>query len=533
MTTIIPGPLLGKISIPTSKSQSLRALLFASFADSPIENLLSSPDVEAMKHGLEVLKSGASQIDAGNSGIVLRFLAAIAALREHPIAFTGDESLKKRPLDPLLNALKQLGAKIQGWTIQGPIKGGQVTVEGYDSQFVSALLIACSLADGDSVLTVTNPGEKPWVDLTLDWLEKRGAKIKREGYEKYFIKGNTRFVAQPYKVPTDLSSLAFPVAASLIVPSKIHLENMIWDPLQGDQKVFSLWKEMGAKFDFKTLTGPQKLKGIKANLNDCIDAVPIFATVACFAEGQTIIMGVEGARKKESNRLQAISSELNKMGADVKETDDGLVINPRPLKGAQLDAHHDHRIAMSLYVAALGAKGNSTLRGVEWIKKTYPTFIKDFSRLRRIFLTGAPNSGKTSVARLLAQKLNMPFLDTDIMLEEKFGQSVRDLHKNWGDARFRKEEQMMADSIVEAAVVSVGGGLMGPLDGYSIYLDVPLSFLIEREKGTRSYVDSENSFSEIIQNRIPRYKERADLTLSVHNQSPEEITNKILDSIYS
>ena len=140
---------------------------------------------------------------------------------------------------------------------------------------------------------------------------------------------------------------------------------------------------------------------------------------------------------------------------------------------------------------------------------------------------------KRSQFHLKCRDLLRTMYPTDIMLEEKYGQSVRDLHKNWGDARYRKEEQMLVDSITEAAVVSVGGGLMGPLDGYVIYLDVPLSILIEREKGTRAYVDSENSFSDIIQNRIPRYKERADLTLSVHNQSPEEITNKFLDSIYS
>ncbi|MFN4175059.1 MAG: 3-phosphoshikimate 1-carboxyvinyltransferase, partial [Parachlamydiaceae bacterium] len=149
------GFLFGKLTPPPSKSQSLRALLFKALAkgESTISNLLESPDIEAMKRGIEVIQKGGGLIDCGNSGITLRFLAGIAALNSFPVTFTGDASLMKRPMKPLLGALKSLGAKIDDpLTIRGPIKGGKAELEGVDSQYVSSLLIACSLAEGDSEL---------------------------------------------------------------------------------------------------------------------------------------------------------------------------------------------------------------------------------------------------------------------------------------------------------------------------------------------------------------------------------------------
>lgn len=515
--------LIGKLTPPPSKSQSLRAILFAALGEggSRLFNLLDSPDCEAMKKGIEVVKTG-GLVDCGNSGITLRFLCAIAALNDMPVTFTGDASLQKRPIKPLLSALEQLGAKVEGMTVCGPIRGGKATVEGYDSQFVSALLIACSLADGDTELTVINPGELPWVDLTLDWLAKRGGEIERSGYTHFKIKGNRKFTSFTYTVPTDMSSLAFPVAASLIRPSKIELENLVWDPLQGDSRFFSILEKMGAKLEFPILSGPQKLKGIEVDMNDCIDAVPVLATLACFAEGPTVITGVSGARLKESNRLAAISTELNKMGGDVRETEDGLIIHPRPLHSAPVSSHHDHRIAMSLYIAG------GDVSGTECIKKTYPSFIADLKRLSRFYLIGAPFSGKTAIGKRLAEVLEVPFYDTDQLLAEKHGAPVRELYKRWGEERFRHEE---IGEIEETGVISFGGGTKGGRNGCVIYLKVPAETLWKRVSGTPAYLNPDNpkgSFFKLIESRQVDYEKRADFIIDLGDKNVDDAVKMLL-----
>lgn len=528
--------LFGKISIPASKSQSLRALLFASLAEgeSKISNVLDSPDIDAMKKGIDILKRGGGLIDCGNSGITYRFLAAIAALKSFPVSFTGDASLQKRPIQPLFRALEQLGAKISGSTVHGPIKGGKAQIDGVDSQYVSALLIACSLADGDTELTVFNPGELPWIDLTLDWLKRAGAEIERDGYTYYKIRGNRKFKAFTYTVPSDLSSLAFPVAASMICPSHIEIENLVWDPLQGDKQFFSILEQMGAKLDFPYLKGPQELSGIEVDMNGCIDAVPIMATLACFAKGVTIIKGVAFARMKESNRLYSISSELNKMGADVRETDDGLIIHPKILHGAKLHSYEDHRIAMSLYIAALGTKTDSELTSTECIKKTFPAFISDFKRLGRIYLMGAPFSGKTQIGIKLSQLWDVPFYDTDQLIVDKFNEPVRALHKKWGEDRFREEETKILSTFDKTGIISLGGGAKGDLKGLVVYLKVPTEVLWQRVIGEPSYLDPQDpkaSFFKLIDSRRAYYEAAADITVDLGDKNLENAVKEVVERL--
>ena len=531
------GILFGKLAPPPSKSQSLRALLFAYLAngESIISNLLDSPDIDAMKQGIEMLNKGGGLINCGNSGITLRFLMGIAALKSFPVSFTGDASLQKRPIKPLLKALEQLGAKVsKPLTVQGPIKGGKVEVEGHDSQFVSALLITCSLADGDTELTVTNPGEHPWVDLTLDWLKKVGGVVERDGYTYYKIKGNRTFSSFTYDVPSDLSSLAFPVSASLICPSRIELENLVWDPLQGDKRFFSILEQMGAKLDFAVLHGPQQLSGIEVDMNDCIDAVPIMATLACFAKGVTIIKGVAFARMKESNRLYSIATELNKMGADVRETEDGLIIHPRPLSGASLFSHEDHRIAMSLYVAAMRANSKSELKSTGCITKTFPSFIHDFQRLGRLYLMGAPFSGKTLIGKSLAEMWKVPFYDSDHLISEKHGESVRVLHKKWGETRFREEESKVLSDLDKTGIISLGGGATGSFNGFRVYLNVPTEVLWQRVTGEPSYLDPQDpkgSFFRLIESRRPHYENSSDLTVDLGDKNLENAVKEVVERL--
>jgi len=298
-------------------------------------------------------------------------------------------------MQPLLEGLAQLGAKAISTRgdghapliIQGPLREGKVIIEGQDSQYVSALLIAAAFAEGPIEIEVINPGEKPWVALTLDWLDRLGIAYEQEGFHHYTLKENSQYEGFEFTVPGDLSSAAFPLAAALVTGSELILKNVDLEDSQGDKALIPVLQKMGACLHHdkreKTLHVKKgsTLKGIEVDINNCVDAITILTVVGCFAEGQTRIYNGGVARGKECNRIQCIAAELRKMGADIDETDDGLVIRQAYLKGANMHSHHDHRMVMSLAVAAMGAQGPSTINSVECVAKTFPSFLSDFQRL--------------------------------------------------------------------------------------------------------------------------------------------------------
>lgn len=403
--------LSGIHKIPPSKSQTMRALIFAALSTgrSLIRNYLHSPDTEAMIHAcrllgaqikvmpeiLEIegnLHSAEDVIDAGNSGLVLRFIGAISALTPHYTVITGDESIRRRrPVKPLLEGLTQLGAfavAAQGndhapILIKGPLKGGRATIDGADSQPVSGLLIASAFASSKTELFVTNPGEKPFVDMTLSWLDRLGIPYERDGYEKYLIQGGAEIEGFDYFVPADWSSASYPIAAALITNSELTIEGIDFTDPQGDKELISLLQEMGAKFHIEghklTVLAGAKLKGQKIDVGRFIDAITLLPVIGCFAEGRTEIVGGAIARHKESDRIRSIVSELKKMGAKIVETEDGLIVEQSELQGAVTESYADHRMAMSLTVAGLGAAGETVVTGTQVVAKSFPGF---FDRLR-------------------------------------------------------------------------------------------------------------------------------------------------------
>lgn len=412
---VSPSTLKGTIHIPSSKSQSLRAVLFASLAhgSSTIHNLLDSTDVSSMvqacrmlgaqitdaETGITVTGTGGliapptEPIDAGNSGIVLRFLAAVAALSQSPIVITGDHSIRhQRPMQSLLDALKLLGASAEsipnnGFApirVHGPLTHSHTTVEGMDSQPVSALLILGAFSQNPLEINVLHPGEVPWVNLTLRWLDFLKIPYIRDRDRRYRLGGGPQIHGFHYTVPGDMSSAAFAATAAVIKGTPLTIHGLDFCDGQGDKRVFDILEKMGAKLvrspknrSVEIYPG-SKLKGITVDLNDCIDAICILAVAACYAKGETLITNAANARTKECNRIQALVTELSKMGATIKETDDGLWIKGSPLHGAEVCSHGDHRMAMALAVAALGAEGNTQIKETECIQKTYPTFILDF-----------------------------------------------------------------------------------------------------------------------------------------------------------
>lgn len=411
--------LSGTIAIPPSKSQTLRAILFGLLGNGKtvVYHYLHSPDTNAMVDACRLLgaqvnvshdkieiqglngkiQGAENVIDAGNSGLVLRFISAVATLSSQPIVITGDHSIRSnRPMQPFLDAVLQLGVSAvatreNGYApiiIQGKIQPGKVRIYGEDSQPVSSLLIATAFAPGPSEIEVINPGEKPWVALTLSWLERLGIACKQSQYTRYQVCGHASYSGFEYTVPGDLSSVAFPIAAAVVTQSAITVQNVDLSDQQGDKQFITVLQAMGAQIEIDPATkqlhvkkGTRALAGLSLDINDYIDSIAILAVIGCFAEGEMQLKNAAIARKKECDRIHCLAAELKKMGADITELEDGLIIRHSKLKGAHLCSHHDHRLAMALSVAALAADGESKIDGIECVAKTYPGFADHFIRL--------------------------------------------------------------------------------------------------------------------------------------------------------
>ena len=401
--------LYGSLCVPSSKSQTLRAILFGALGNglSTVHHPLVSPDTDSMLLAVQMLGASVAQssdridivgtnglvrlqgseINTGTSGIVLRFCSGLVALGSNPVMLTGDGV---RPMADLIEGLRQLGCRVMSkgqfapLVVQGPMSSGKTVVDGKDSQPVSALIIAAAFATGPIEIFVRNPGEMPWVDMTLYWLDRLGIPYERKGYEWYRVEKGS-YPGFVYTVPGDFSSAAFPIAAALITNSELSISNLDFSDPQGDKELISVLQRMGAKIELSPgkvhVKEGSSLQGTDIDVNNIIDAVPILAVVACFAEGQTRLYNGAIARQKESNRIRCIATELQKMGADVTEQEDGLVIRHSRLRGAHVHSYNDHRMAMSLSVAGLGATGVTTVGPCECVAKTYSSFVGDFQKI--------------------------------------------------------------------------------------------------------------------------------------------------------
>lgn len=410
--SIYPSAISGSIVVPPSKSQTLRAILFASLAkgDSTIHNYLQADDSRAMITACRTLgakiqihpnhlhisggiQAAADVIDAKGSGLVLRLIGAVASLLDSYTVITGDDAVRsRRIIQPLLDGLSQLGAfavstkhdRLAPIIVRGPLKGGRAVVEGQDSQPISGLLLAAALAKNPSIIEVNHPGETSWIEVTLDWLRRFGIAVKRQQFAYYSLDGGGEITPFIYTVPADYSSAAYPIAAALVTQSELTLCNIDLNDSQGDRELIFLLRSLGAAIEVVEserkiyIYKSGKLSGGSFDINRMIDALPILAVIGCFACSPVVLFNAQAARYKESDRIRAIVQELQKMGAHIEEQSDGLKIFPGSmLKGSILETHADHRIAMSLTVAALAAKGPSQMYQADAVQKTYPSFFMD------------------------------------------------------------------------------------------------------------------------------------------------------------
>lgn len=342
------------------------------------------------------LPSYSLKLDVGNSGTTLGNLLAICAMSERPVTLDGDASIRSRPFAPLLESLKQLGATIESSgpngtapiTIRGPLQGGRAEVDGTTSIYLTPLLVAAPLAPHTTLLQVNGVlNEQDYVWMTLDWLQTAGIECRYNKKLSHFeIPGGQ--VYRPFKrlIPADFSSAAFPVCAAILAADReVTVHGLDFRDPQGDKKVFTILSSMGADLRVEgqrlIIRRAEQLHGIRVDLSATPDALPILAVVGCVAEGETILENVAMARIKETDRIAVMREELSKMGANIEELPDGLIIRKSELHGATVNGHGDHRVVMALAVAGLIAKGVTQISGAEAIRITYPTFIQSMQAL--------------------------------------------------------------------------------------------------------------------------------------------------------
>ncbi len=416
--------LKGVVHCPPNKSHSFRALMLAGLAEgaSTIHSPAVSNDwmrgTEALEmfgarvtpkadRAWEVVGAGGALrtpddiVDCGNSGVVLRLFMGLAACCEGYTVLSGDNSLRHiRLCGPMIDALNSLGAwavstKGDGHApivVRGRLKGGRAEIDGLDSQPVSALLLACSLAEAPSEIVVRRPGEKPYVAMTMDWMKRCGIEFSSEGFERFRVRGRSRWKGFETTIPLDWSAALYPIVAATLCPgSEVVLPGMDWRDSQGDKMVVHVLREMGASIDVVpkgVVARSSRLTGRVIDCNDFIDQFMLLAVVGACADGETTLTNAQSARHKECDRITEMARALKAMGAAVEEHPDGLTVRKSPLHGANLDSHDDHRMVMTLSVAAMAARGVSSISRCECVKKTFPDFAAQMRGIGADMQTG-------------------------------------------------------------------------------------------------------------------------------------------------
>ncbi len=400
----------GKITCPPNKSYTHRAIFLAALSDgkSIVKNILRSNDtiatINACKSfGIEVHEENdivtikntigstvnGSVIDAQNSGTTIRIAIAIAALSGGNTMLTGDESLKKRPMRPILNALETMGITSESddgkppITIKGKIIGDEVSVDGnISSQFISALLIIGPRLKNGLKLNVN--GElvsKPYTDLTIAVMKEFGVNVTTQiPYQKYDIEPQI-YKPTTFEIPSDFSNLALLLSANILLGDKLEILISLGELPQGDEAIIDILEDLGVSVilegDKITTKSPRLLNGGRFDLSDTPDLLPALAILALKSSNPIEIFNVKHARYKETDRISVICRELKKIGIGIEEKDDGMILTPSDnYNSAELNSENDHRLFMAFSIAAMYV-GDCIVTDPDSVQVSYPNFIKD------------------------------------------------------------------------------------------------------------------------------------------------------------
>ena len=412
---IYPSNLKGEVKIPPSKSMAHRAIICAALSDGLciIENIDYSDDIIAtidamnslgakiVKHKdyIEVIGAYGSDekpqetriIDCNESGSTLRFLVPISLLFKGSSKFIGRGNLGKRPLTTYYNIFERQGIEYSyeegnlNLVINGELNPGTFEVEGnVSSQFITGLLFTLPLLKEDSKIIITTEMEsKGYIDLTLRAMNDFGVEIINNNYREFIIKGNQKYNARNYRVEGDYSQAAFFLCADSL-GNDVLCKDLDLNSLQGDKEVIDILERMNVVFNANDIgvkgTTNGELASTVIDGSQCPDIIPVLTSVAALTKGTTEIINAGRLRIKECDRLAAVTSELNKLGAKIIEKEDGLVVTgvEKLQGGVEVWSHKDHRIAMTLAIASTRCEEPIVIKDYECIAKSYPKFFEDF-----------------------------------------------------------------------------------------------------------------------------------------------------------
>ncbi len=380
----------GSVTVPASKSAAHRALICSFLAGGgSVSPIINSRDMAATQGAIAALQRGDAVCDCIESGSTLRFMIPVAAALGKKITFIGSGKLPERPIGDYLRLLPEHGVTCESagglpLTVSGKLQSGIFELAGnVSSQYITGLLLALPLLDGDSEIVLTTPLQsKPYADMTVEVLRRYGVRIT-ETANGYHITGNQRYAVQDFTVEGDWSQAAFFLAAGAI-GGDVTVRGLDFNSTQGDKAIVQVMRDFGAQITTEqggVRAQKAPLHGITVDASDIPDAVPAIAVTAAFAEGTTRIVGAERLRFKESNRIESVISNLKKMGVSAEETPDGMVITGGTVYGADLDGYNDHRIVMAFAVAGSFASGETRITDAESIRKSYPQFFEDFNSI--------------------------------------------------------------------------------------------------------------------------------------------------------
>jgi len=405
-----------EVAVPGSKSYTHRTLIAAALSDGicVIKNGLKSEDTlltmnALTQMGIKIderdnifivhgskgrLKPCSEPVFLGNSGTSMRFLTAVASLGKEKYVLTGTERMQERPIRDLIDGLNQTGIaassiKNNGCPpveiIGGKVKGGVVAINcNTSSQYLSALLLIAPYTEKGLDITVADgPVSRPYIDMTIDIMEKFGVEVVRDGYNRFAVHGAQMYSAGSYEVEPDCSQAGYFWAAAAITGAEIKVKGITGNTRQGDIRFTGLLEAMGCKVlqekdGIKVCGG--SLSAIDADMADMPDMVPTLAVVSAFARGTTVIKNVAHLKAKESDRLSSVVNELSKMGIEASCTDSGMIIKGGNPHGAEINTYNDHRIAMSFAVAGLVVPG-IVIKDEKCVEKSFPDFWNVFEKL--------------------------------------------------------------------------------------------------------------------------------------------------------
>ena len=405
----MPSDLTGVVQAPPSKSMTQRAIAAAllSGGESIIINPSGCDDslaamsiasalgasVNSEPGLLKITGSGEmkeNKLNCGESGLAIRMFSPVAALNDSEVVITGTGSLTKRPMSMIEDALKQLGVgcKSNGGflplRIKGPLKGGSCKIDGsLSSQLLTGLLMALPVAENDSVVIVDNLKSKPYIDMTLQVLERFGIRIDRTDYTRFSIPGSQIYQPQKFEVEGDWSGGAFLLVAGAI-NGEITVKGLRPDSRQSDKAILNVLDSAGARTTImENSVGVKKseLRPFFFDATESPDLFPPLVALAAYCRGTSTIKGVSRLIHKESNRSAALVNEFGKMNIKIGIDGDNMFVTGGKVSGAEVSSHGDHRIAMATAVAALAANGKVIIKDSQCVAKSYPAFFDDLRHL--------------------------------------------------------------------------------------------------------------------------------------------------------